>query len=140
MTKFDRQPPKNRARRADVHAKGTALGKRAVHGTLTNLSSAGAFLRATRTLEVGDEVSLSFDLPTSRDGDATKIRIHVRAEVRHRGRGSQNGVGVQFVRMSREATEAIEAYLSLAPASSSEDEIADAEIEALEVLGRDGAG
>lgn|GEM_PF-1778774 len=133
MSKFDRQPPKGRSQRADVHAKGAAHGKRAVYGTLTNLSATGAFLRAVRTLAVGDEVSLSFVLPLASAGVVSDVRVEVRAEVRHRGRGMDNGVGVQFIRLSRDAVEAIDAYVAQSAASNTGDDFDDLEIDVVEL-------
>ncbi len=104
-----------RSTRVEIRVKGTAHGERPVYGTLTNLSRTGAFLQSANSLQNGTELNLTFVLPHP---GHEPVNVEVRGEVKHRGRGLENGVGVRFFRLSHDGALAIDRFLLLRDAAN----------------------
>ncbi len=107
--------------RVPVLETGRADGKGPLFGRVRDLSRSGLFLETERLLAPGTQVTVRFELPfRTADGDARAV-VEALGEVRRRRRAPAEGsaeadpctqgVGVRFLRLSREDELVVQAFV-----------------------------
>ncbi|WP_193222172.1 PilZ domain-containing protein [Alkalilimnicola sp. S0819] len=80
-----------------------------------NLSGGGAYVEVETPLSRGEQVELSFNLPTQ----GRLRRVHTRSEIIHgpsRISMTAFGIGVRFVELDEEGAELVDAFIDTQPA------------------------
>jgi hypothetical protein len=84
-----------------------AAGRQVVTGRVRDLSARGAFVACERAFGIGERLLLRFTVEV----DAGEAVVEAQGEVAHRRAIGERGIGVRFVRLSREGAVALQSFL-----------------------------
>lgn len=94
--------------RAECH-----LGERSWEGFLTSLSEGGAYLVTNEELDVGDRLSLYFDLPLQLGTiDVAAESVYIISEADAKPDGYPSGAGLAFVATTVEQLKRLQEYVT----------------------------